>query len=175
MHFKSMISIFISILVAALLAACGSSSSGGVVGTGADTFTLNTVLYTEVANAVAPGGYDPLMVGVYNTTPSLGTSVDLFRGNIDNAGSWDEALNLFFPGQTIGLYTNSTALYNGEYLPTISSATHAYIDVTQYDAVGGRIQGTFDLALCHISEVLKPVCFPILLTGSFDVTREADQ
>jgi len=146
-----------------------------------DTFTLNTLPYTEVANAVAPGGSDPLMVGVYNTTPSPGTSIDLFRGNIDNAGSWDETVNLFFSGNTTGLYTtaDTACMYigtGGSFTLGIDSTLYCNIEVTRYDAVGGRIQGIFDASLCYLPETFSPTCSTkYQIWGSFDVTREADQ
>ena len=154
----------------------------------ADTLILNIdgggdTLYTEtyVTLSNSSSGFDPTIRGYYSTSTGM-TAINLYSGYIGGI-NWDERLDIVFTGSGTGTYADinsnvSVTYYTGAGLFYLNDGTYssASITVTQYDAVGGRIKGTFNAAICDLPTIIVDACELNLTTfvGSFDVTRDAD-
>jgi len=151
----------------------------------ADTLILNIdsagdTTYTETADAGSPTGLDPTIHGYYETGNAV-IAIHLFSGY--GAGVWDEQFSLEIPGNTLRTYTlgeNAAAIYVpvnplNTYGPDNGDYTSISITLTQYDAVGGRIKGTFNSTLCYLLSFDCSVpSNRKTFVGSFDVTRDPD-
>jgi hypothetical protein len=154
-------------------------------------FSLNgspSTLYNETVDNAYPSGYRTELTAVYNETKMTGPSGGVLRpamtvraSHFEDNGSESILMINVFAQQTgtyvvdteaqIRLYSMTGTVMNYNYRATDGSVT-----ITEYDAVGNAVAGSFSVnAICTRS---FPGCQPsnsISLSGSFKITREGDQ
>ncbi len=149
----------------------------------ADTLSISidggpATTYTEAADSSNPIGFDPLMYGVYDPGSNL-TIIELGSGYNTSFGWYDVGAIWVFFGNTTG---TKTLFFSGYYNPTLgcyigSPPSSGGLTVTQYGAIGGRIQGNFNPTLAGEPGTSCPGgglagTGSVTVTGTFDVTRQ---
>jgi len=173
------------------VSACKKDDNPAGSGTGGNSFTINgsgwnNVTYT-VPSATPPGfPFNPFALGFYNTSDSSTIVVNISSsgsdsitvafgfqsrqvGNFQGNSPVARAIQVFSRGRNFirnfigGFETNTTLIPN----------TTFNLNVTRYEAVGGRIQGSYTGTLRE----LVGLSFgneTITITGNFDVQRLPD-
>lgn len=107
----------------------------------------------------------------YNLNPTVAIGVFFPADNetgTSAVGSNQDFIALFFPGNTTGTFTNQNA--NLKLQGMIFQATESVtVNVTEYEAVGGIIKGSFSGTFENINQQSAQV------SGVFCVTRQPDQ
>ncbi len=158
-----------------LLAACGGGGGGGgntPGGGDADyiSFVISagtTTVRTETYDLNVPlTHYDPYIYGHYVALSAAPGSdkTFLYAFSQYNAG-YKETISITFQGKTTGGFPiGGNNIVSLSTQPFVYVATAGTITVDTYEAVGGRIHGTYS-----VTNGTSP------MSGAFSVTREADQ
>ncbi len=184
------------IVLFALLTACGgvggnstpptttvfknTTSSGGPIGSGTpstvatgDTVTVTTDTKTVTYNELNIGGtgtlYNPAVTASYYTNQH-----ETIIRMVQNGGY--SMLTIVTPGSSTGTFTvgvNGVSVHYNDfyYYTSYFTATSGTVIVTNYNAVNGLIEGTFDVT--STNQTTGGTTYH--QTGSFKATRDADQ
>jgi hypothetical protein len=191
-----MLSIFLRNLLLMLLffsaiSACkkdDNPAGSGTGGGGGNSFTINgsgwnNVTYT-VPSATSPGSSsNPFALGYFITEDSA--TVVLNVGVVN--GSDSTTVQIAFQSKQTGTFQgNSTVArviqvssrgrnFGGGRVPQgVVPNTTADLNVTRYEAVGGRIQGSYTGTLREVNNTGGFGTATITITGNFDVQRQPD-
>jgi hypothetical protein len=137
--------------------------------------------------------YDAIGVqggGIWKDASSSGTIIHVNNENMDLMGSSRLEFRLYFNGNSTGKYSYSNGGAQAFFIPDEFGTSDAYvskgyqdaivdINVTRYDDIGGRIQGTYDVRLCATWVVeygsdCNALGNNIAFSGEFDVTHDND-
>lgn len=170
----------------------GCTADADAAGADVLCYTVNkgTVTFTEADDVTNPFGFDPGAVAFYNPI-SDGGSIAGAAGFVDAADPpFAHLLNIDFVGSGIGNYSISgqtlrrfgllvqgtTYVAGMPEQPADPAIGEASLTITTWDAVGGRVKGTYSASLCPVDPVNGPECDGprLSIQGAFDVTREAD-
>jgi hypothetical protein len=196
-----MLSIFLRNLLLMLLffsaiSACkkdDNPAGSGTGGGGGNSFTINgsgwnNVTYT-VPSATPPGvPFNPFALGLYNTSVSSTIVV-----NIGSSGSDSTIVTFGFQSRQVGNFQGNSPVARaiqvfsrgrnfiggfetniGGFDTTLIPNTTFNLNVTRYEAVGGRIQGSYTGTLREVNNTGGFGTATITITGNFDVLRLPD-
>jgi hypothetical protein len=178
----------LSLLVLLLFSACkkDDNPAGGGSG-GGNSFTINgsgwnNVTYT-VPSATPPGfPFNPFALGFYNTSDSSTIVV-----NISSSGSDSTTVAFGFQSRQVGNFQGNSPVARKievvsrgrkfiggfETNTTLIPNTTFNLNVTRYEAVGGKIQGSYTGTLLEQTSTGLGTA-TITITGNFDVQRLPD-
>lgn len=158
-----------------------------------DAFNLminagSVTTHVELADTNSTTGFDPLITTYYDHTTTNNTQTNILeKTSLSLQHSFDisssdylHKLTLEFDGNVNGsfvLNTNAQAEYitNGiTYTMDDGIYSSGNINISLYDAVTGRVTGTYNLNLCIASADCSLSANQINLQGEFDVKRESD-
>jgi hypothetical protein len=169
------------------VSACKKDDNPAGSGTGGNSFTINgsgwnNVTYT-VPSATPPGfPFNPFALGFYNTSDS--STIVL---NISSSGSDSTTVVFGFQSRQVGnfqgnspvarrieVFSRGRKFIGGfETYTTLIPNTTFNLNVTRYEAVGGRIQGSYTGTLLEQTSTGLGTA-TITITGNFDVQRLPD-
>jgi len=180
----------LSLFVLSLFSACKKDDNlaGGGSGGGGNSFTINgsgwnNVTYT-VPSATSPGSSsNPFALGYFITEDSATLVLNVGVVN----GSDSTTVQVAFQSKQTGTFQgNSTVarviqvssrgrIFAGGRVPQgVVPNTTADLNVTRYEPVGGRIQGSYTGSLREVTSTGGLGNESITITGNFDVQRQPD-
>jgi len=196
-----MFNLFVLMLTAVLLTACGGSSTPGsnpddpnlanitCESTDVDVFCVTVddvpeVLFFEQPDPDSPFLVDPAISGRFNT--GTGQSLLEVRFNIE-PGIFIKAFSLVVDSNTPGTFMldgiDTLATYTlaedlaWTYIDGFSSG---FVEITEYGAVGEYIRGTYSVNLCDFGSAFTAMSdcsnseYLTTISGNFNILREDD-
>jgi hypothetical protein len=160
-------------ITVSLLAGCGGNSSSGPsdyvqITVEGQTYTLSAGLTSSSSYPDSP--FDGKCLGNYVNK----AGIYIYGSKSPDSqlyGATNNSLMIFSEEEGAGTYSAEVYWANsGVFKENINSADGS-VTITQYDAVGGRIKGTFSAKIKADSEDETKA---VTVTGSFDVKRYTD-
>ena len=165
---------FVLAVFAVVLGACASDDSA--------TLSSESVVISVNSGADTTFSDNQEVTAAYFAEEALPGVVPADSTAIQGGGLGDVGVLLVFPGGATGTFTIGDGTTYLSYVAGVGSAyiassafgTSATITVTEYGAVGGLIVGTFEASSVVEFVDDSPANSEATLSGSFNVTRDAD-